>query len=303
MKSNELLKGIFLVALGASSYGMLATFVKLSYQEGFTTQEVSIAQLTIGLVVMAGITFLKERNLPKAETAIQKGDFKKLLLLGTSLGLTTLFYYSAVKYVSISIAIVLLMQTTWMSVVLEGIMQRKFPSIQKIIAVVLVLFGTILTTNTFGKDLQLDLRGVLFGLLAAASFTMTMFTSNKVATYLTPYKKGTIMLLGGFLTIVAFCVFTYQGSFNFYIFYKWGILLALFGTIIPPLAFNTGFPKIGLGLGSIVSAMELPVSIMMAYIFLREQVLGIQFVGIALILFSVVLMNIKFGKQSGGELS
>ncbi|MBP3944311.1 EamA family transporter [Sphingobacteriaceae bacterium WQ 2009] len=301
MKSNELLKGLVLVAVGASSYGMLATFVKLSYQEGFTTPEVALAQLSIGLIVMWCITLFKERSTKdNTETSVitkaEKGDVLKLILFGTSLGLTTLFYYSAVKYVSISIAIVLLMQTTWISVVLESLIQKKFPSLQKIIAVILVLVGTVLTTNILGKDLALDFRGLIFGLLAALSFTMTMFTSNKVATYLTPYRKGSLMLTGGFITIVIFCLFSYNGSFNFGIFGKWGIILALFGTIIPPLTFNAGFPKIGLGLGSIVSAMELPVSIFMAYLLLGEQVIGVQIVGIVLILLAVILMNIKLKK-------
>jgi len=34
---NNVLKGVFLVALGATSYGMLATFVKLAYKDGYTT--------------------------------------------------------------------------------------------------------------------------------------------------------------------------------------------------------------------------------------------------------------------------
>ncbi|MPT35245.1 MAG: EamA/RhaT family transporter, partial [Flavobacterium sp.] len=35
MSGNKVLKGVFLVGLGATSYGMLATFVKLAYQENY----------------------------------------------------------------------------------------------------------------------------------------------------------------------------------------------------------------------------------------------------------------------------
>ena len=41
MTQNNLLKGVFLVGLGATSYGMLATFVKIAYNEGYTTAEVT----------------------------------------------------------------------------------------------------------------------------------------------------------------------------------------------------------------------------------------------------------------------
>jgi hypothetical protein len=43
-----------------------------------------------------------------------------------------------------------------------------------------------------------------------------------------------------------------------------GVVLALFEPIIPPLLMNAGFPLTGIGLGSIVSALELPVSVTMA---------------------------------------
>jgi hypothetical protein len=36
------------------------------------------------------------------------------MLAGTSLGMTSVFYYLTVKYIPVSIGIVLLMQTVWM---------------------------------------------------------------------------------------------------------------------------------------------------------------------------------------------
>ena len=50
MTNNNVLKGVFLVALGATSYGMLATFVKLAYNENFTTAEVTSSQFILGIV-------------------------------------------------------------------------------------------------------------------------------------------------------------------------------------------------------------------------------------------------------------
>ncbi len=79
---------------------------------------------------------------------------------------------------------------------------------------------------------------------------------------------------------------------------KWGIILALFGTIIPPLLFNAGFPLTGIGLGSIVSALELPVSVLMAYFLLNEKVILLQWIGIVLIILAIVIMNVNFKKKA-----
>mgnify|MGYP006374268419 CR=1 FL=1 len=47
---KNILQGVFLVALGATSYGMLATFVKLAYEENYTTAEVLSSQFSLGLI-------------------------------------------------------------------------------------------------------------------------------------------------------------------------------------------------------------------------------------------------------------
>jgi drug/metabolite transporter (DMT)-like permease len=43
---------------------------------------------------------------------------------------------------------------------------------------------------------------------------------------------------------------------------------------------------------SIVSALELPVSVMMAYVLLNEDVNTTQWLGIALIIAAIIIMNI-----------
>ena len=63
MVKNTLLKGVLLVALGATSYGMLATFVKMAYGEGYTTAEVTFSQFAFGILGMLIINlFLKTKN-------------------------------------------------------------------------------------------------------------------------------------------------------------------------------------------------------------------------------------------------
>jgi len=294
MEQKNTLKGVLLVALGASFYGMLATFVKLAYKEGYTIEEVTFSQLLLGVFGMFVITIFqtKVRNikLPK----IKKNDTKKLLLAGASLGLTSLFYYSSVLYIDVSVAVVLLMQSVWMSVFLEAILSKTFPSVQKIIAVGIVLFGTLLATNILKNNIELNWIGIFWGLMAAISFSTTMYASNHIANYLPAYKKSLIMLLGGFFVVSCFVIYNHNGNFNWAIFLKWGLILALFGTIIPPLLFNIGFPKSGLGIGSIVSSLELPVSVSMAYFLLNEKVSTLQWLGIFLILIAIVMMNIRF---------
>jgi drug/metabolite transporter (DMT)-like permease len=294
---NNILKGVFLVALGATSYGMLATFVKLAYKDGYTTAEVTSSQFIYGILGMLFINlFQKIFKKEKTKSASSKNIFQ-LMVAGTSLGMTSVFYYLCVKYIDVSIAIVLLMQTVWMGVLLEWIMDKKRPSNQKIISVVIVLFGTFLATKLYEFTIQLDWRGIFWGILAAASFTTTMFTANKVALGISSAQRSLYMLLGGAVIVFTFSAFTQVGSLNIEIFKNYGLFLALFGTIIPPILLNAGFPKTGLGLGSIVASLELPVSVFMAFLILNEKVVFWQWSGIALIILAIVIMNLNFSKK------
>jgi drug/metabolite transporter (DMT)-like permease len=297
MTSKSKLQGVLLIALGASSYGMLATFVKMAYSEGFTTPEVTVAQFIygiIGIVLVNTIQKFKSKN--QANTASAK-TIIQLMVAGTSLGMTSVFYYLAVKYIPVSIAIVLLMQTVWMGVLFEMLLEKKIPSTQKIISVFVVLVGTALATNIIENKLGTDWRGIVLGLLSAASFTTTMFTANRVGINVSSAQRSLFMLLGGAVIVFGFAFATQTGDFNFEIFAKWGIVLALFGTIIPPLLFNLGFPLTGIGLGSIVSALELPVSVLMAYFLLNENINTWQWIGIVLIILAIVIMNINYKKN------
>lgn len=294
---NNILKGVLLVALGATSYGMLATFVKLAYKEGFTTAEVTSSQFIYGILGLLLINlFQKIFKKEKTKTATSKNIFQ-LMIAGTSLGMTSVFYYLCVRYIDVSIAIVLLMQTVWMGVLLEWFLDKKLPSKQKIISVIIVLLGTFLATKLYEFNLKLDWKGVFWGILAAASFTTTMFTANKVAIEISSAQRSLYMLFGGSVIVFIFSAFTQVGALNFDIFKNYGLFLAIFGTIIPPILLNAGFPKTGLGLGSIVASLELPVSVLMAFLILNEKVVFWQWCGILLIIFAVIIMNLNLSKK------
>lgn len=316
MTKNDTLKGVFLVGLGATSYGMLATFVKMAYGEGYTTAEVTSSQFIFGIIGLLIINaFQRKRNNNTAVKASKK-NITQLMTAGTSTGLTSIFYYLAVKFdIPVSIAIVLLMQTVWIGVLIEMFIEKKLPSTIKIVSVIIVLIGTALATNLINSEVKLNPLGLFFGMLAAASFTMTMFTANRIATEISSAQRSLYMLLGGGIMVLLFTlitqiipnqseslntalgVFSTAKDFDFTIFIKWGIILSLFGTIIPPMLLNAGFPLTGIGLGSIVSSLELPVSVLMAFFLLNEQVLLIQWIGILFIILAIVIMNVNFKKK------
>ena len=100
---NSVLKGALFVALGSSCYGMLTTFVKLAYKEDFTVYEVTFAQLFIGFIGLIFLNFfLKKSNRPEETKAVRNRSRLYLMLSGTSLGFTSIFYYLAMETITVS---------------------------------------------------------------------------------------------------------------------------------------------------------------------------------------------------------
>jgi hypothetical protein len=66
-----------------------------------------------------------------------------------------------------------------------------------------------------------------------------MFTASRVATIFLVHSAVYICFWGAVI-VFSFSIVTQVTPFNF--FSKMGVVLALFGTIIPPLLMNAGFP-------------------------------------------------------------
>jgi drug/metabolite transporter (DMT)-like permease len=291
MKSQRL-KGSIFIVLGAACYGMLGTFVKMAYHDGFNTAEVTVSQFVIGFTVLLILTLFKKPAAAKENNSSGIKSQLKLVVAGTSLGLTSVFYYLSVQYIPVSVAIVLLIQTVWMGILVEMIMHRKVPGFRKIIAVVIILAGTILATNLLKQSIKINWTGFSWGLMAALSYTATMYSSNKLELHLPPLKRSLFMILGGLIIIVIIFHTSLNLHFSFGIFLSWGLIVSLFGTVLPPLLFTRGMPLTGIGLGAIIASIEIPVSVFMAHLLLKEPVSLLQWTGVMLILFAVVLMNI-----------
>lgn len=312
MVNKGVVQGAVFVALGATFYGVLGNVIKLAYRDGYTTAEVTGAQYALGLVGLLLVN-LFTRGRQGGPVHMSGRDARQLVLAGTAIGITSVSYYISMLYIDVSVAIVLMMQSVWFGIVLESVINRRFPGWRKAVATVAILGGTLLATNALGSHRPLDARGVLWGLFSGATFTFMMFTSNRIAVHVPPFRKSLLMLLGGSIVVAAFVLLVQVGphhipalrswlpgqglgavrAFNPSIFVDYGPVIALFGTILPPIFFNIGFPKVGLGLGSIVSSLELPVSVSVAFLVLHEQVVVVQWTGIALILGAIIFMNAR----------
>lgn len=289
-----------LVLLGGVSYGLLSTVVKLGLIDGFSIQELVGGQYLFGWFGLFLLVLFFSRH------KVSRRQLLTLLIVGTTMSMTGIFYGFAVEELSASIAVVFLFQFSWMGILIEAVANKTFPSWEKIVSALILFIGTLLAGGVFEGVLQgFSWRGIVFGLVSAFTFASYIFVSSRVATEVPAYTKSFIMATGAAIMIcIAFPQsFNIDGSLNSGL-WKYALFLGLFGIVIPNICFTVGAPKVGLGLGTILGSVELPISIIASIIFLNEEVSSLQWAGIALILAGIIVppyLIAKKEKQQGNS--
>lgn len=296
-----MLKGILLVLFGACSFGILSTFVKLAYAEGYTLGDVTGTQALFGAVLLWSIYLIQRKTKSKeAKKPIIKTHWLKLVLAGTFTGLVSLTYYQCVKLIPASIAIILLMQFVWISVLLEFIFFKKRPNRLQILAILFILVGTVAASGYYeNSGGNLNLLGIGYGLVAALCYAVFLMLNGNLGNEYPPIQKSALMITGACILIFLVLppAFLFNGALGGSLL-KWGLILAIFGTVIPPLCFASGIPKVGLTLSSILSSVELPVAVSMSALVLQEEVSLIKWIGVIIILSAMILPNLENLKKA-----
>ncbi|SFT27743.1 DMT family transporter [Paenibacillus sp. BC26] len=289
------MKYVIVILAGACSFGLLATFVKKAYETGFSVGDVVGSQNLFGVTMLWLLVLMTKRSAKQSNASqafrITFRQVPLLMTVGTTTGLTGMLYYTALQYIPASFAIVLLFQFTWMGILLESVVERKRPGKDKVLSLIALFVGIIMASGFLGGSHKgISFIGVALGLLSAVTYTLFIWFSGRTAKQVDPIARSAIMLSGSF--ILAMLVFPphfiidgslYEGLL------PWGLLLALFGVVIPPLFYAIGVPRIGGGLASILSAAELPMAVMMSYIVLKETVSWQQWVGVCITLCGIAL--------------
>lgn len=278
---------VVLVIAGASSYGLLSTFIKITYGQGFVEGQITPTQMTLGAILVWGLIACN----PKGWMNPFKGPWIKLSAIGIfGLALTTIFYNIALSKLDASFSIVLLFQFTWMTIALDCTASRRWPRSGEIFAIILIMLGTLLAVNVFQTDWsRFSISGLIFGLLSGSTYSLFIFLTGVVKSNLPPLMNSAIMLTAALPMIFLLYSPTVIVREDYMELLLWGALLGLLGQVIPTVTFNIGIPRIGSSLSAMLGSFELPVAMIAAFFVLGEQVMWISWLGMGLIIGGIVI--------------
>jgi drug/metabolite transporter (DMT)-like permease len=181
-----------------------------------------------------------------------------------------------------------------MGILLDWLLFKKKPGWVQGLVTLLILAGTIMASGMITNPTQeISWKGVFYALLSALFYAGFIVANSRTGQHIETLKKSMIIMIGSTLSI--FIVNAHQlvvsNHFDWGIL-KWALFLALFGTIIPPVLFAKGIPKVGAGVSAIVMTAELPVAVICSHIVLHEPVGWMQWIGVVIMLLAIVLLHV-----------
>ncbi|MFP3917858.1 DMT family transporter [Lysinibacillus telephonicus] len=280
-----------LIIIASSSYGILSTIIKVAMGQGFTSGEAVTSQYMVGFFLALILFVITQRSLPR----LNKTGLLTIVCAGIFTATTGIIYGKSLEYLTASLAVVLFFQFTWIGMFIDCILHKRFPSRPEIISLVFLLAGTILAAGILDTDLSaIAWQGWVYGLLAATSFAIFIQINSRKVEGISIISRTLLM---SFVALIVISIFLspeilWNGTLVNSPLWIFGLILGVFGIILPILLFSIAAPKVGGSLSSILSAMELPVAILASVAVLHEKLTIIQVFGIVIVLIGMVLPTV-----------
>lgn len=287
---------MLLVLLAGCSFGLLSPVVKLAYNSGLQPEQVIFTQFFMALAILSVMAMVTSRR---------KVGFKKaakLALAGVSNGMAGLFFFLSLQTLPASIAIVIMFQFTWMGVLIEAIVDRQWPSKEKLWSIPVLVLGIIMAGGVLEGEVKLDLMGVLLATLSAFAYAFYILFSGRVVPDEPPINRSMWIITGAvlFSAIVYPPKFIIAGQVTANLIW-FGLILGLLGGVIPTFLLAKGVPKVGIGMSTILCSSELPMALLGSAFLLSEQSSILQWLGVLIIMSGIGIPYIKLlssNKQS-----
>jgi len=280
------------VLLAGILWGTMGVFSTYLNTLGMGSFEVVQVRITLGLVIVALYLAVFNRKMFKVK-------IKDLwCFVGTGIVSLLFFsccYFSAIKLTGLSVAAVLLYTAPTFVMIMSLFLFKEKLTSNKVIALVMALCGCVLVSGVLSGG-SVNLVGILFGI--GSGFFYALYSIFGRYAINRGYESWTIVFYT-FLFCTAGCVF----------FSDWKVIcgvatsfpkvwlvfigVAFVTAFLPYVFYSKGLEKIESSKASIIASIEPVVGTVMGMLFFKQfpDVLG--YIGIALVIGAIVMLNVK----------
>ncbi len=280
---NKTLTYALLVFLAGSSYGFIVPAVKIASAAGVDVADFLPAQYLFSFILMAGFVLVRRMKVTEPR------EMLKLAGIGLFTSCTSLCYYRAVALLPGAVALTLLFQFVWIGVIINSVAERKLPDRPTVIAVALVLIGTVFAAGLIDASFSdLNPQGIMFGLGSAVFYSLFLFTSGKVGTEYAVPLRVMMLSLGGFFMTSALNLGFFTDALWDAAIWPYAVAMSFLGIIIPTGLIAFASPKLPAGMVTIMASSELPVGVLAAWAIIADVPSTSALIGVCLVLAGIV---------------
>ena len=291
LKSSEQL-GYIEVLIGGTLWGFIGLFVLEMSKLGASSEMTSFLRMSFAFVILALITIAMYGI--NAFRVSRKTLFVCILLGLVCHGIYNIFYNIAVVETGITTGAVLLNVAPVFTAASSRILFKEKITPQKALALTINIIGCVLAVTGGNISLSgLSVAGILFGIGAGFCYSMTAIIGRLAGDMTNAFVMSTYSYLAAAVFIAIF-MHSWSGTGMNAGILIWGFLYALIPTAIGYIFYYNGVQKIKESSKvPVFASTETVAAAIIGIVLYHEQIGAINIIGIILVLFSVVLMNIR----------
>ena len=281
-----------MVAAAGILWGTIGAQVKILLNYQLSVQAIVLWRMAFAVSILFPFIFFTKREILKVNL---RGIAYFSLIGICSQFFFNVLYFSAIQKTTVATAVTLLYTAPIFIAVMARVFYKELFTPFKTVALLLCIGGCFFAATGGSMDtLKLNLPGVLMGV--GAGFTFALFTILSKA-IIKKYHQLTIMLYSigfGLLFYLPFShpldIFQMEPNLNMW------LLLCSMGLISTVLAYGLYITGLSYGIeaskAGIVSTLELVVSVILSYLIFKEALWGWKLVGIFMVVFSVIIVQL-----------
>ena len=275
-----------MVVVSAISFGTLSIFAKLAYSSGLGVDQLLAFRFALAAVGMLILAFAVGQN----PFRLSRRHVVSLLAVGgvmyTAQALT---YFIALRTLPASLCVLIVYIYPSLVVIAAWLFLRRNVSRWHIGALIASFAGVILLVG--GAQFQLG-AGLIFAFAAPLMYTAFILVSERVMTSVPPVAASAVMMSG--TAVVLSAIAAAQGQLvPPSTLQAWAISvgIAVVPTMIAISLFLAGLPRVGAARASLISTLELVVTVTLAIVLLGDRFSPLEAVGGVLVLGAVVVVQ------------
>ncbi|MGJ8760093.1 MULTISPECIES: DMT family transporter [unclassified Polaribacter] len=298
MKKNFWL-GVFLGVLGIVLFSSKAVMVKLAYKYNVDAITMLLLRMLFSFPFYVVIAYLYRNKNKEIKTT--KSDYYWVVFFGVvGYYLASYFDFEGLTYIKASLERIILFVYPTIVILLNRLFFKQPITKFQALAIFLSYLGIVIAfsdeVDVSGNNVYL---GGFFVLLSAITYASYLVGSG----WLIP-KFGVVKFTAYAMLVSCFCVFihfSFMGETDLFNLpwqvYGFGLLIAVFATVIPSFLVSTSIKMISSSNFAIVAGVGPISTIVLASFFLGERLTLLQFLGAFLVVIGIVITSLKQAKN------